>query len=404
MFLAAARRASSALYLMRLPGRAGRRSRAQRNLTYLGQAEQPFIPLSLAEPTLTDEGIKGAQQGLVDNQTTGRFLKHSYTLKERLVPEGGDVKAEFDSALAAGERLFVADLRAPELLAIAPAADAAGAIVLDARTTDDALRGEQCFKSVFHIAPSRAMKADALAQYLIVKRWPRWLLIEGSLPEDKAFADALKRAATKFSATIVADKVYEYTPQARRTDSGYEQVQQQMPVFTQGVSDYDVIVVADEADVFGEYVPYHTWDPRPVVGTVGLVPAAWSRVHEQWGGTQLQHRFEKFAGRWMTERDYDAWVAMRVFGEAVTRAQTTDPAELRDYMLSDRFEVGAFKGQGLTFRHWDQQLRDPILLVTPRMLVSVSPQEQFLHQRNPVDSLGFDLPDSKCRLNGDEGQ
>ena len=91
----------------------------------------------------------------------------------------------------------------------------------------------------------------------------------------------------------------------------------------------------------------------------------------------------------MTERDYDAWVAMRVFGEAVTRAQTDRSGELRDYMLSDRFEVGAFKGQGLTFRRWDQQLREPILLVTPRMLVSVSPQDQFLHQRTPVDTPGL---------------
>ena len=373
-------------------------------ITYLGRTEPPVTPLSLAQPVLTDEGIKGAQQGLRDDQTTGRFLKNEYALRERIVPENGDVKAELDRALAAGERLFVADLREPDLLAIAPAAEKAGAIVINARAMDDDLRRDHCFKSVFHTAPSRAMKADALAEYLVVKRWTRWFLIEGSLPEDKAFADAIKRAATKFSASIVDDRIYQYTPQARRTDSGYEQVQQQMPLFTQGVSDYDVAVVADEADVFGEYVPYRTWDARPVVGSVGLVPTAWSRVHEQWGGTQLQRRFDRFAGRWMTERDYDAWLAMRVFGEAVTRTQTADPMRLRAYMLSNRFEVGGFKGQALTFRAWNQQLRDPILLVTPRMLVSVSPQDQFLHQRNPVDSLGYDLPDSTCRLNGDEGR
>ena len=133
---------------------------------------------------------------------------------------------------------------------------------------------------------------------------------------------------------------------------------------------------------------------------VGLVPTAWSRVHEQWGGTQLQRRFEKLAGRWMTERDYNAWVATRAVSEAVTRTQTTDPQKLRDYMLSDKFELGAFKGQGVSFRRWDQQLREPMLLVTPRMLVSVSPQDQFLHQRTPLDTLGFDEPESKCRLNG----
>ena len=172
-----------------------------------------------------------------------------------------------------------------------------------------------------------------------------------------------------------------------------------MPVFTQDAGDYDVLIAADEADVFGEYLPYRTWDARPVVGSVGLVPSAWSRVHEQWGGTQVQRRFEKFAGRPMTERDYGAWVAVRAIGEAVTRTKTADPAALHDYMLSDEFEVAAFKGQGLTFRRWDQQMRQPILLVTPRMLVSVSPQDQFLHQRTPLDTLGFDEPESRCRLN-----
>jgi hypothetical protein len=40
-----------------------------------------------------------------------------------------------------------------------------------------------------------------------------------------------------------------------------------------------------------------------------------------------------------------------------------------------------------------------MLLVTPRMLVSVSPQDQFLHRRTPLDTLGFDEPETKCRLN-----
>ena len=68
-------------------------------------------------------------------------------------------------------------------------------------------------------------------------------------------------------------------------------------------------------------------------------------------------------------------------------------------LLSDQFELAAFKGQGLTFRHWDQQLREPILLASPLMLVSVSPQEGFLHQRTPLDTLGYDEPDSQCKLN-----
>jgi ABC transporter substrate binding protein (PQQ-dependent alcohol dehydrogenase system) len=367
-------------------------------ITYLSRSEAPVLHLSLAEPELTDEGLMGARQALKENETTGRFLGHDYRLIERVAEENGDLGAIVDEALAAGERLLVADLRKDDLLAIAPKAEAAGAIVLSARAPDDELRTDNCSPAVFHLGPSRAMKADALAQYLVWKRWRNWFLIEGSHPEDKAFADVIRRAATRFGAEIVASKTYEDTGAARRTDSGHVQVQSQMPVFTQDAPDYDVLVAADENEVFGEYLPYLTWAPRPVVGTAGLVPSAWSRVHEQWGGTQVQRRFERFAKRPMTERDHIVWIGIRALGEAVTRTNSADPATLRAYMRSPEFQLAAFKGQALTFRTWNQQMRQPILLVTPRMLVSVSPQEGFLHQRTPLDTLGYDEPESRCRL------
>jgi ABC transporter substrate binding protein (PQQ-dependent alcohol dehydrogenase system) len=369
------------------------------NVTYITQREPLVQPISLAESVLADEGLMGARQALAENQTTGQFLEHEYRFIERIVPEDGNLVAEFEAALAAGERLFVADLRVEQLLELAPLADEAGALLFNTRAPDDNLRTEVCHESILHTAPSRAMKADALAQYLIWKQWPDWFLMHGTKAPDLAFADAVRRAATRFGAKIVEERAYEFVEFARRTDSGHAQVQRQMPVLTQDVPDYDVLVVADESDIFGEYLPYRTWDPRPVAGTQGLVPTAWSRVHEQWGGTQVQRRFEKFSGRSMTERDYNNWVAVRIIGEAVTRTSNAEPQALHDYVLGDEFEIAAFKGEPLTFRQWDQQLRQPILLVSPRVLVSVSPQEQFLHQRTPLDTLGYDEPESQCRLN-----
>jgi ABC transporter substrate binding protein (PQQ-dependent alcohol dehydrogenase system) len=49
-------------------------------------------------------------------------------------------------------------------------------------------------------------------------------------------------------------------------------------------------------------------------------------------------------------------------------------------------------------RPWNQQLRQPILLGDGRMIVSVSPQEGFLHQISVLDTLGFDQPETKCKL------
>jgi ABC transporter substrate binding protein (PQQ-dependent alcohol dehydrogenase system) len=173
-----------------------------------------------------------------------------------------------------------------------------------------------------------------------------------------------------------------------------------MPVFTQRAPDHDVLVVADESEVFGAYLPYRTWDPRPVVGSSGLVPQSWHPAHEQWGGTQLQTRFERAAKRHMTPRDYQTWEAVRVIGEAAIRTKSNDVKTLRAFLLSPDFGLGAFKGQAVTFRPWDRQLRQPILLATLEMVVTVSPQQGFLHQHFETDTLGVDQPESKCTARG----
>ena len=85
-----------------------------------------------------------------------------------------------------------------------------------------------------------------------------------------------------------------------------------------------------------------------------------------------------------------------MIGEAVIRTGSADPATIRDYALSEEFELAAFKGQPLTFRSWNGQMRQPILLHDGRINVSVSPQEGFLHQVSPLDTLGLDRPESAC--------
>ncbi|MDH3662964.1 MAG: ABC transporter substrate-binding protein [Alphaproteobacteria bacterium] len=368
-------------------------------MTYLKKEIERLAPLSLLDPIeIPDEGFAGAALGQNDNQTTGGFLGHDYALAEVRVAIGGDLIAAAKETLAAGARLLVIDAPAEELLEIADLPEAEDALFFNVSAEADRLRTEDCRANIFHIIPSRAMKADALAQYLAWKQWRQWFLIHGTAEPDLLMKAAIERAAVKFGAKVVETRAYEYEATARRTDSGHVQVQTQLPVFTQNAAEHDVVIAADESDIFGEYLDYRTWVPRPVAGTHGLRPTAWHRSHEAWGGTQMQGRFEDGAGRWMTEKDYAAWLAVRTIGEAVTRTDSSDPAVLRDYLRSDQFEIAAFKGEGLTFRPWNQQMRQPVILVGPRMLVSVSPQDQFLHQRTPLDTLGFDQPESSCSL------
>ncbi len=369
------------------------------SIAYITQKEEVLLPLSLLDhPVPEDLGRMGAAQALAENQTTGNFLGHRYQGNDVVVPEDGDLLQAFKDAVSAGNRLFIADLHADQLRTLAALPEAEGTLLFNTRAEDDALRLDDCNANVFHVMPSRAMKADALAQYLIWKQWPKWFLMHGTRPEDLAYKAAIERAAVKFGAKIVETRAYEYQATARRTDSGHVQIQRQIPILTQEAEEHDVLMVADESDIFGEYLPYRTWEPRPVAGTQGLIASAWHRSQEQWGATQVQRRFNKFSGRWMLERDYTAWLAVRIIGEAVTRTASADPAVIRDYLRSDQFEIAAFKGEGLTFRSWNQQLRQPVLVVGPRMLVSVSPQDQFLHRRTPLDTLGYDEPESQCRL------
>ena len=208
----------------------------------------------------------------------------------------------------------------------------------------------------------------------------------------------LRRAATRFGAKIVQERVFEDTGGARRTDSGAVQVQRQIPAFTQSAPAYDVLVAADESEVFAGYLPYRTWEARPVAGSAGLVPKGWDAAHDQWGANQLQNRFVAMFSRRMTERDGNAWAAGRMIGEAASRGQGKDPKAMLAFLKSADFSLAAFKGQRLTLRDWNLQLRQPILLADGRVIASVSPQEGFLHQVSELDTLGYDRPETRCRL------
>jgi ABC transporter substrate binding protein (PQQ-dependent alcohol dehydrogenase system) len=354
-------------------------------------------PLSLLDIPPPDDGIAGARLAISDNNTTGRFLNQEFTLEVVEGPKPDQLVAEVSAKVNAGAGLVVVDAAPATVLALADALAGRGALLLNAGARDDRLREEDCRPNVMHTAPSRAMLADALAQYLVWKQWRRWLLVVGPQDEDVAFAEALRRAAKRFGARIIEERPFRYEPGARRSDGGHEQVQQQIPLFTQGAEDHDVLVVADEGDLFGEYLPYRTWTPRPVAGTQGLFPESWHAALEQWGATQFQNRFRRQASRAMRPLDYDVWMAVRAIGEAATRTRSAAFRDIAGHLKSPEFEIAAFKGQKLTFRSWNGQLRQPILLVTAKLPVTVSPQPGFLHQVSMLDTLGVDKPESKCK-------
>jgi ABC transporter substrate binding protein (PQQ-dependent alcohol dehydrogenase system) len=357
------------------------------------------VRLSLMDIPADNDGLAGAQLAIDDDNTTGRFTNQRYTLVDRQIRDGDDVAAAVGALADAGVSFVIADLQADSLLKAADAGKARGVVFVNATAPDERLREEDCRANVIHTAPTRSMLADGLAQYLVWKKWRRWLLIVGSHDKDKLFADALRHSATRFDAKIVEEREFKDSGWARRTDSGIVEIQRQMLTLTQGAPDYDVLVAADESEVFAGYLPYRTWDARPVAGSAGLVPTTWDAAFDQWGAVQLQNRFAKAAHRAMTPLDMQAWTAARLVGEAAARTGSSDREKLFAFIKSPEFSVAAFKGQKLTLRDWNLQLRQPILLFDGHNTVSASPQEGFLHEFSELDTLGLDRPETKCRLN-----
>ena len=354
-----------------------------------------LLPVSRYDLKPDDLGFGGAILGDEDNGTTGSFLGHTYeTVQVSVPPEQAD--AAMDQILGDGIQLIVLLADALDVLRLTDRAAEAGALVFNAAAPEIDLRDANCRRNLLHIAPSRAMNADAVAQFAVWKKWGDWFLLAGSNPDDVKLANAYRRSAAKFGAKIVEDRTFEDTGGSRRTDSGHVLVQRQLPLDTQSVRDHDVVIAADESDYFGRHLSYHLWVPRPVMGAGGLRPVTFHGAHEAWGATQYQTRFEELTGRYVQPEDYNVWLALRVIGEAVTRASTADPDGVREYALSDEFELAAFKGQKVTFRDWNGQLRQPILLYDGSITVSVSPQDGFLHQISSLDTMGLDRAESSC--------
>ena len=350
-------------------------------------------------PEIINNGILGSRMGIKDNNTTGKFTNQNFELIEQNIMPNESAKEIFEKFRKDKYKFFILNVSKDDFNKILSSDLLEDALLINTSLKDNDLRNEKCNKQILHTAPSYRMLSDALTQFLKKKNWVKLLLISGVNERDKQFADSIKVSSKRFGLKIINEKIWDFNHDFRRS-ADLEVVK-----FTQGEK-YEVLVLADEGNTFGDsgnsfgdYIPYRTWKPTIVVGGEVLKPTSWHFAHEQWGGNQMQSRFLKDSKRLMTNIDFNSWVGVRAIGEAITRTKSLDSKIVLDKIMDEKFNLAAYKGKPVSFRKWNGQLRQPILLVTPRALVSVSPQIGFVHPRTELDTLGVDQPDTKSRFN-----
>jgi ABC transporter substrate binding protein (PQQ-dependent alcohol dehydrogenase system) len=300
----------------------------------------------------------------------------------------GTLEAARAAALAAekgGANVLLTDLPADWTLAVA---DAVKLPVLNIGEAADRLREQDCRAGLFHLIPSERMRSDALAQTLVSRKWNKLLLLLGGSAQDRQRAATAQASIKRYGLQVVASKPYKLSADPRERDLAN-------PLLLTAGANYDAVWVVDSDGEFARSLPYRTVLPRPVVGDAGLVALAWHAQFERFGAPQVSRRFAKAYKRAMTDHDWAAWIG----GKALTAAAVAEPKGPHAAWARAlaRTPVDGSKGSSLSFRAWDGQLRQPMLLTDGQGVISQAPIEGLMHPSQVLDTLGADAPEKLCK-------
>lgn len=333
--------------------------------------------------------VDAAQVALRGTRILERALGLSFTLDVVLLTPDQPSENAVREARESGALAVLLDLPAAEMVAVTESEGTEG-LMFNIRHREVQWRGEDCAPALLHTIPSHAMLSDALAQHLKFQGWEKILLLYGRGDENSLKVEAARQSAAKFGLKIVTQREFELTNDPRKRDVS------NIALLTGGVS-HDVVWLIDSDGEFGRYVPYATQLPRPIVGSEGLTAHAWHWTLERYGAPQLNQRFRREHDRDMTSEDFAAWAAVRAVVSAVTELRAAEPKAVADHVRSEAFAMDIYKGVRGSFRTWDGQLRQPILLATHNAVISIAPISGFEHRIDTLDTLGVDKRQSLCR-------
>jgi len=137
----------------------------------------------------------------------------------------------------------------------------------------------------------------------------------------------------------------------------------------------------------------------------GARATAWDASLTRFGADTLNARFRARFNRAMTADAWLGWVAVKILWESSLRAKSTDSRMLMQYMTRPGTQFDGHKGRALSFRPWDQQLRQPVYVVSaagsapPRVIAEAPvPASAGETTSESLDRLGTPAARSACRM------
>ena len=374
--LAAAGSALGAPLNLAVSGRADdeRFERARVEQAYLGHALGP---------------IDGVVEAAIED---AQFELDAAKIQVKLTKEDAG-SAEAARALAvklekAGHAALIVDW--PAAWITAAAAAAVKMPIFNAGEAADALRQQDCRANVFHTLPSERMRADALAQWLVARKWQKVLVLHGTGAADQARLVTVQNTLRRYGLKPVAAKPFKLSADPRERDLAN-------PLLLTAGLDYDVLWVVDADGEFARGLPYRISLPRPVVGDAGLTAQAWMARFERFGAPQVSRRLAKSADRPIAPQDWAAWMAAKAVLQAAIAQPAGNAAAWMKAYTQPSFALDGSKGARMGFRPWDRQLRQPVLLTDGQGVIALAPIEGLLHPSNVLDTLGADAPEKLCK-------
>jgi ABC transporter substrate binding protein (PQQ-dependent alcohol dehydrogenase system) len=358
-------------------------------VTLIEQANSPQLDRTRLERAYLGHPGGSAADGVSVAVDEAQFeleaAKARIMLKTEAVAGMAEARTAAQSAEKNGAAALLVNLPADWAAAVASAVKVP---VLNVGASDDRLRERACAANLYHLLPSERMRADALGQALLARKWTQVLLLTGASAEDALRSAVALAAIKRYGLKLVAIKPYKLSADPR------ERSLANLTLLTANMT-YDAVWVIDSDGEFARGLPYNTAQARPVVGDAGLVALAWSAQFERFGGPQVSRRFAKAAKRPMTGHDWASWMAGKAL-VALAMAQTKpDPAAVGKALLQANLDGS--KGVAMQFRPWDRQLRQPILLSDGQGVLATMPLEGVMHPRNTLDTLGADEPEKLCK-------